>query len=380
MNTQQQHELTAKYSEFKNTATKIGLEEALVQYKTIGQQDWKFEVLCELYFIQFMVQTEPIDRANKSIRSVTRLLNNEAFLKENGMLVVDIIELFDEIEGDQGNLLSWKYLMEGFIHLSTRSEIIKGLARNNEIAYKEFIDHLLHCVHRLDSRYSIQLSEMIYKVVEEYPESAFVVRFKLAEMQILPDLITRLTVVYCRDTVEFLNGIFYTNSTWFLAQSVNSGQYFVKMKNRIIESIESNVQQGERMNPVAVAFALRALVGIVAYFGIKLKEPEVAVCIKLLGKTQSERLVKLLLCLILLSADQFLRKQNDLSKVLSQLLQSEISEMPLLILVYFQTDAIQQVEDMIRSVLSMQVPIPKLGLFEMQKLFRSLKPAAVTVV
>ncbi|KAL9547896.1 hypothetical protein MBANPS3_005947 [Mucor bainieri] len=284
-----------------------------------------------------MVQTEPIDRANKHIRSVTRLLNNEAFLKENGMLVVEIIELFDEIEGDQGNLLSWKYLLEGFIHLTTRSEIIKGLARNNEIAYKEV-------------GYST--------VIEEYPEYAFVVRFKLAEMQILPDLITRLTVMYCRDT------------------SVNSGQYFVKMKNRIMASIESNVQ-GEQMNTVAVSFAIRALIGVVAYFGIKLKEDEVAVCIKLLGKTQSERLVKLLLCLILLSADQFLRKQNDLSKVLSQLLQSEISEMPLLILVYFQTDAIQQVEDMIRSVLSMQVPI---RLFEMQKLFRSLKPAAAAAV
>lgn len=33
-----------------------------------------------------------------------------------------------------------QYLMEGFIHLSTRSEIIKGLARNNEIAYKEVGD------------------------------------------------------------------------------------------------------------------------------------------------------------------------------------------------------------------------------------------------
>lgn len=43
---------------------------------------------------------------------------------------------------------------------------------------------------------------MIYTVIEEYPEYAFVVRFKLAEMQILPDLITRLTVVYCRDTVS----------------------------------------------------------------------------------------------------------------------------------------------------------------------------------
>lgn len=33
--------------------------------------------------------------------------------------------------------------------------------------------------------------------------------------------------------------------------------------------------------------------------------------------------------------------------------------MPLLILVYFQTDAIQQIEDSIRSVLGMQVPIRK---------------------
>jgi hypothetical protein len=74
--------------------------------------------------------------------------------------------------------------------------------------------------------------------------------------------------------------------------------------------------------------------------------------------------------------------------------------MPLLMLVYFQTDAIQQIEDNIRSVLAMQVPIrkwiksdmiwkkeknltcafviiAKLGLFEIQKLFRSLKTNAI---
>lgn len=51
--------------------------------------------------------------------------------------------------------------------------------------------------------------------------------------------------------------------------------------------------------------------------------------------------------------------QNDLSKILTQLLQSDVSEMPLLVLVYFQTDAIQQVEDTIRSILAMQVPIGK---------------------
>lgn len=70
--------------------------------------------------------------------------------------------------------------------------------------------------------------------------------------------------------------------------------------------------------------------------------------------------------------------------------------MPMLILVYFQTDAIQQIEDSIRSILGMQVPIgkllatvfwrkeklnsfpiAKLGLFEMQKLFRSLKTNSI---
>lgn len=43
---------------------------------------------------------------------------------------------------------------------------------------------------------------MIFKIIEEYPDYAPMVRFKLVEMQILPDLVTRLTVVYCRDLVS----------------------------------------------------------------------------------------------------------------------------------------------------------------------------------
>lgn len=43
---------------------------------------------------------------------------------------------------------------------------------------------------------------MIFKIIEEYPDYAFMVRFNLVEMQILPDLVTRLTAIYCRDTVR----------------------------------------------------------------------------------------------------------------------------------------------------------------------------------
>ncbi|KAI7898696.1 uncharacterized protein BX663DRAFT_523765 [Cokeromyces recurvatus] len=348
-----------------------------VQYKQVEEPNWMFEVLCELYFIQVKVLNESIDHANKTIRTVVQLLSNENLLKENGVLVYEIIQLFNDIEYEQGVRYSWKYLSEGFIHLSTRCEIMKGLAKYSKNECKNYIDHLLHFAHRLDSKYLIPSSEMIYKMVEEYPEYAFIVRFKLVEMQILPDLVTRLTVVYCRDIVSFLNGIFQGKSIWFLAQTVNNSQYFIKMKHHIITDIEANLMKGQQMNPVALSSAIRALAGIVGYFGIKLNEAEVLLVMKILSTTRIERIVKLLLCVILLSADQFLRKQKELSDVLGQLLQSEISEMPLLLLVYFQTDAIQQVEDMIRSVLAMQLSIHKLGLFEMQKLFRSLKTTSI---
>lgn len=66
------------------------------------------EVLCELYYIQINVQHGPTERANKNIRANLRLLNNEAFLKENGVLVYEVIELFDQIEYDETKRSSWK--------------------------------------------------------------------------------------------------------------------------------------------------------------------------------------------------------------------------------------------------------------------------------
>lgn len=66
------------------------------------------EMLCELLYIQLNVQHEVTERANKNIRANLRLLNNEAFLKENGVLVFEVIELFDEIEHGEGNIACWK--------------------------------------------------------------------------------------------------------------------------------------------------------------------------------------------------------------------------------------------------------------------------------
>ncbi|KAI8084152.1 uncharacterized protein B0P05DRAFT_536345 [Gilbertella persicaria] len=273
--------------------------------------------------------------------------------------------------------MALKHISEGLVHLSTRCDIIKLLVAENEPMYCNVIEQLMHCVHRMDTRYSMQISEMIYKAIEKYPQDAPMVRFKLVEMQILPDLVTRLTATYCKDTVEFLNGVFTGKSTWFLAQSPNSGQYFMKMKQRIIQEMDTYALHEKDI--VGLSSHIRALAGIIGFFGIKLVDSEISLCLKLLSQTQVERIVCLLLVLVLLSADQFLRKQTELAKVLNGLLQSGISELPLLILVYFQTDAISQIEDSVRTVLTMKVPIPRLGLFEIQKLFRSLKTTPTTV-
>ncbi|KAI8882164.1 hypothetical protein K501DRAFT_251843 [Backusella circina FSU 941] len=373
MNQQDQARLSNRYLEFKSTSSKIGLEEALFQFKTIGQEDWRFELLCELYFVQSQVQTQQVDRVSKLLRSSLRLLSSENFLKENGILVYEILELFDDIE--QGN--AYKYLLEGIVHLPTRCELVKGLNKHQYLEYKDILDYLLHSGHKLTSKYSIQLSEMIYTVIEDNPFCVFMVRFKLVEMQILPDLVTRLTVLYCCDEIDFLNGLFYRMPAWFIAQSVNSGQFIVKMKHRIIAEIES-YSSDLQSHQVELASSIRALTGVIGYFGIKLSELEVDLCLKILASTEMERLVKLLLSLVIIAGDQFLKRQKELSNVLGQLLHSEVSEMPLLILVYFQTDNIQQVEDIVRNVLMMQVPIPKLGLFEIQKLFRSIKSATLS--
>ncbi|KAI8371021.1 hypothetical protein BD560DRAFT_112833 [Blakeslea trispora] len=299
MNPQAESDLTNRYLEFKSTSTKIGLEEALVQYRTVRPQDWRFEILIELFFIQHEVCHGTPDRTNKKIRSTIRLLNNEAFIKEHGILLVELIELYVHMESDS------KYLIEGFIHLSTRCDMIQLLTMD-EYLYRQAIDQLMHCVHRMDTRFTIQISEMIYKGIEKAPQDILWVRFKLVEMQILPDLVTRLTATYSKDTVEFLNGVFTGKSTWFLAQSANSGQYFIKMKQKVLKEIEMNFSKD---NSIAVLASIRALAGIIGFFGIKLIDTEVSLCLKILGQTKHKKLVRLLLALVLLAADQFLRKQ-----------------------------------------------------------------------
>ncbi|CAO3667655.1 unnamed protein product [Rhizopus stolonifer] len=299
-------ELINKYLEFRKTATKIGLGEALVQFRSIGPFDWKFEVLRELFYITSQVQTENSEKAHTAIRAAVKLLNNEIFLSEHNQGVIEMIGVFEDIEYQESNMNVTRLLVEGVVYLVTRCALVKCLAKSNEIARENVIDQLLLCVRRLNNRFLLQLSETTYALVEEIPEYASLVRLKLSEMQILPDVIIKITALHCDDEIELLNGVFYQMPSWFLAQTVSSRQYFLTMKDRIVLEIKASYHNNDQ---VRVASAIRALIGINGFFGIKLGESEVDVFISILYEAQSERIVQLLLCLVLVAADQFLKRQ-----------------------------------------------------------------------
>ena len=60
--------------------------------------------------------------------------------------------------------------------------------------------------------------------------------------------------------------------------------------------------------------AIRALAGLVGYLGIKLNDIEIGKCLELLETSKTERIVKLLLSLMLLSSEHAIRSQVENKK------------------------------------------------------------------
>lgn len=137
-------------------------------------------------------------------------------------------------------------------------------------------------------------------MIEEQPAHARRIRYKLTELRILPGLVLRLTVNFCTDDyVDFLNGVFNSQPTWFLQQSYTSGTSFAKIKTNLMNALschptlqlhpsEQQQQSGTEISGAHMMATLRALCGLVAFFGVKLVEQETRLCLTLLAHAPSE--------------------------------------------------------------------------------------------
>ncbi|KAI9270742.1 hypothetical protein BDA99DRAFT_328608 [Phascolomyces articulosus] len=268
------------FSHYKNSVFKIGLEEAHAQYATLYQDlnehRWKLELLREFYYIQFTVaKCRNQDQAGRQIRNGVNLLTNNEWIHEHATHIVSMLDWFDNLEQEdrfnqrQGTLQD---VVEGFVYLTTRCELIKCVIQNDPISVPEMLNRLLLSAGRLISKRQLHISEMLYTVIEEDPQYATWIRYQLLERELLPELIVRITVTFCTDEIVFLNGVFCDLPSWFMVQSANSISHFMKVKGRIFGEIERSMIEDDT---VQLAMAIRALAGLVGYLGIKLNDVEI---------------------------------------------------------------------------------------------------------
>ncbi|KAI8143871.1 hypothetical protein BJV82DRAFT_87774 [Fennellomyces sp. T-0311] len=220
-----------------------------------------------------------------------------------------MLDWFDDIEDEDrlnqrpGTLQD---VIEGFVHLGTRCELVAAIVQHDPINTMESVDRLLLSAGRLASRHQLHISEMLYTVIEHDSQWATRIRYQLLERELLPELIIRITVTFCNDEIVFLNGVFRDSPTWFMVQSANSISHFMKVKGRIFGEVERSVAEDDK---VQLAMAIRALAGLVGYLGIKLNDAEIEKCLALLRTSKTERIVKLLLSVMLLSSEHAIRSQ-----------------------------------------------------------------------
>ncbi|KAG0178965.1 hypothetical protein DFQ29_002760 [Apophysomyces sp. BC1021] len=160
------------YLGYKRVVSKLGFEAAQSQYRQQHNQPIALSLLIEFHYLQheiYQYRNDP-DRATRSIRAGIQLLSKDAFIHDEAQQIVQTLDWFDTIESEnQDQYEGLQAVYKGFIHLPTRCELVR---------------------------------EMISSVVEEKPACAAMVRHSLVERQLLPELVTRITVLYCQDEVR----------------------------------------------------------------------------------------------------------------------------------------------------------------------------------
>ncbi|KAI9300906.1 hypothetical protein BJ944DRAFT_272276 [Cunninghamella echinulata] len=368
------------YKEYKQTINKIGEKEAVQQY-VHSQSNKYFLLLLDFYHLQSYLSTfEESELVQQRIRNSIQVISKESLIYEFIEEFADILDTFDELEQSTGPRKGdLQHVYQGFVYLPTRCDIIKSLLKNRPLDFDMTFSYLLKSIRVLTKKHIIFLSEMIYSMVDVQPNQARRIRYQLTELRILPNLITQLTIHYCNDDyADFLNGIFNQDTTWFLTQSATNSTAFTKMKIRLFDELLNdtqfnNITEDQPIYHYAKIMGhIRAIIGLVGFFGVRLTDQEIQYFLKLLDDIAMEKIIKLILCLVLISADQMIKHQKNLTEKIVNLIQTGDLVMPLLLMTYFKNNEIYQIEDMIRTILCMNIPIAKLGLFEMQKLFNAV--------
>ncbi|CAO3684025.1 unnamed protein product [Umbelopsis ramanniana] len=200
-----------------------------------------------------------------------------------------LIEWFIELDGDN-EISSLEPLIRSFVYLPTRTILLESILVYDETTFIRIVDTLLQIASNGSSQLTFYISENLYALVQKYPSYALAVRFKLVQVQLLPDLALRLTITHIHDEVNFLNGELAGLPSWILSQSTNIAPLITTMKNKLCELAKEETTK-EYPTQLEMAKIMRAIIGLLGFFGIKATEEQYRVCFDVIRKSNTERYI-----------------------------------------------------------------------------------------
>ncbi|CAG8551535.1 3821_t:CDS:10, partial [Paraglomus occultum] len=220
-----------------------------------------------------------------------------------------------------------------FLHNGIR--LLRSILIEAPVTFHQIVDMLVEIHDFLPPNCQKKIGELLYSmcnVDSNTLDNAAVIRSKITNRHILPALALRLTLNYCNDEITFIYGFLTINPVWIKRQWGSLQSLADSIQRKIFEKMQLELENSEPC------------------------QRELELCTEVMKHAQSERLVKLSLCFVLMSVNQpNLWSGDGIRLTLRKLTKSEHSQLFMLIALYINTRQYREIEEIVSATLGTEV-------------------------
>ncbi|KAJ3084119.1 Integrator complex subunit 2 [Quaeritorhiza haematococci] len=282
------------------------------------------------------------------------------------------------------DVISIKSLVQALLASPLRHHYIARIVANAPFEFEEAVDGLIRCYRNTETAKSL-LSSALMTLCDLAPHRAAYIRKRLADQNMLPHVQIALARRAGMDMIAVLNALFAPSGTATLMEDATHVKAALSELQPTLFKELSGAGVGENGNQPTLTKGelcarLRVLCGMAGLFRMQFSVEQMRICFDVVKSLSGDRVARLSLCFLLICADQLYHYSQSTPppapqlydtfvRCLSDILQSEHSEMSLMLGVYFHTNQLLEVEKIVRNTLDMEIKIPRDGLFQMRTIF-----------
>ncbi|CAJ0898559.1 5331_t:CDS:10, partial [Entrophospora sp. SA101] len=244
--------------------------------------------------------------------------------------------------------IDYENVIRALILVETGKDFIIPLVANSPQMFHEFTDILLKLHKYLPQKLKYRIRDMIHNMCLLTDELAIVVRMKLTDLKIFPDLALKLTLDQGGDVPLYLNGILCRNPKWLLTNEVQY-ETIMTIKQRlliVVRKLLNDKTTPHSSHRTRFCIVMRCLCGLVCIFKVSFDHNELIDCLNVLSYADSDRLRKICLCFILLCSDMILGffDANYLANEFTKIVNIHNKQLFLIFAYYFKTSQLEKIK------------------------------------